>query len=360
MITRFFYTILFLSFLFPFANAQYTIKGRVNLSEEWQPKIFMAAVEKLSDYYRPSADIIVNKADVAADGSFMLQGENLPNEKKFYRLYLMKQLNTDYDACLYVGGDDHNFVHILLGKNETVEIIANPESMAPFGGFEIKGSKENLLMRDLSNIVFPSIYVSKVIFPAELKLNDDNLQANIKTFIDTCGSTPVALAAINTTNFDQHFETDKTFYQTFGERLKKDMPKASYTKDYIRKLNYYANEDSATLPIWVLGLIGMLSGIVIALVMRNRNLQKQITQLENKIAATPIPTSTPKPSLSEILTQKEKQILQLIGEGKSNKEIAAELFVELSTVKTHINKLYSKIGASNRREARAAAELMNN
>src|SRR5262249_21142756 len=36
------------------------------------------------------------------------------------------------------------------------------------------------------------------------------------------------------------------------------------------------------------------------------------------------------------LTQKELQVLQQIAAGKSNKEIAADNFVELSTVKTHI------------------------
>jgi len=52
-----------------------------------------------------------------------------------------------------------------------------------------------------------------------------------------------------------------------------------------------------------------------------------------------------------LLTSKEKQILELICSGKSNKEIASELFVELSTVKTHINKLYTKLNISNRNQA---------
>ena len=38
-------------------------------------------------------------------------------------------------------------------------------------------------------------------------------------------------------------------------------------------------------------------------------------------------------------------------EGKSNKDIAAENFVELSTVKTHINNIYAKLGVNSRREA---------
>ena len=51
------------------------------------------------------------------------------------------------------------------------------------------------------------------------------------------------------------------------------------------------------------------------------------------------------------LTYKEISILKLIGEGKSNKEIAAISFVEISTIKTHINNIYNKLGISNRKEA---------
>ncbi|WP_428329233.1 response regulator transcription factor [Mucilaginibacter sp.] len=51
------------------------------------------------------------------------------------------------------------------------------------------------------------------------------------------------------------------------------------------------------------------------------------------------------------LTSKELSILNLIIEGKSNKEIAAINYVELSTIKTHINNIYNKLGLSNRKQA---------
>lgn len=56
----------------------------------------------------------------------------------------------------------------------------------------------------------------------------------------------------------------------------------------------------------------------------------------------------------EELTNKELHILQLIVEGKSNKEIAAANFVEVSTIKTHINNIYAKLGLNNRKEAISA------
>ncbi|HIN98295.1 MAG TPA: LuxR family transcriptional regulator, partial [Flavobacteriaceae bacterium] len=46
-------------------------------------------------------------------------------------------------------------------------------------------------------------------------------------------------------------------------------------------------------------------------------------------------------------------ILDLILDQKSNKEIATELFVSVSTVKTHINNIYKKLGVSSRDEVKA-------
>ena len=51
------------------------------------------------------------------------------------------------------------------------------------------------------------------------------------------------------------------------------------------------------------------------------------------------------------LTNKEFQILVMISENKSNKEIASLNFVEISTIKTHINNIYFKLGVKDRKGA---------
>ncbi|WP_425234286.1 response regulator transcription factor [Ulvibacterium sp.] len=50
------------------------------------------------------------------------------------------------------------------------------------------------------------------------------------------------------------------------------------------------------------------------------------------------------------LSKQERNIHGLILQGKSNKEIANELFISLSTVKTHITNIYSKLHVSSREE----------
>jgi DNA-binding NarL/FixJ family response regulator len=51
------------------------------------------------------------------------------------------------------------------------------------------------------------------------------------------------------------------------------------------------------------------------------------------------------------LTDREGEILVLIGNGLSNQEITARLFIGTATVKTHINRIFAKIGVRDRRGA---------
>ena len=50
------------------------------------------------------------------------------------------------------------------------------------------------------------------------------------------------------------------------------------------------------------------------------------------------------------LTEREEEVLALVARGRTNAEIATELFVGLSTVKTHVASLMTKLGARNRVE----------
>jgi ATP/maltotriose-dependent transcriptional regulator MalT len=53
----------------------------------------------------------------------------------------------------------------------------------------------------------------------------------------------------------------------------------------------------------------------------------------------------------EPLSARELEVLQLMAAGMSNPQIAAELVIALSTVKTHVNRIYAKLAVRNRAQA---------
>ena len=55
------------------------------------------------------------------------------------------------------------------------------------------------------------------------------------------------------------------------------------------------------------------------------------------------------------LTEREQQILHLIAEGLTNREISRDLFISEATVENHIHHIFVKLGISNRAQAVARA-----
>ena len=72
-------------------------------------------------------------------------------------------------------------------------------------------------------------------------------------------------------------------------------------------------------------------------------MQRVVTRLHavNRVSGSPLGD----------LTQTQMRVLALLGEGKSNKEIAAELGCNVKTIKNHLNVLFQKFDVKNRTEA---------
>ena len=79
--------------------------------------------------------------------------------------------------------------------------------------------------------------------------------------------------------------------------------------------------------------------------------------LAKLLAALPDEKATAKADerLPEPLSGRELEVLALMAAGESNGEIAARLFISTTTVKTHVNNLYRKLGTSSRTRAVARA-----
>jgi len=63
-----------------------------------------------------------------------------------------------------------------------------------------------------------------------------------------------------------------------------------------------------------------------------------------------IPVHKEKKPLNRQLTFRERQVVRLISQAKLNKEIAYELHLTEGTVKEYLNRIFRKLGTSNRTE----------
>jgi DNA-binding NarL/FixJ family response regulator len=74
-------------------------------------------------------------------------------------------------------------------------------------------------------------------------------------------------------------------------------------------------------------------------------------RLVDALATGTQPSRRRRADLPDGLTQREAEVLTLIASGRSNAEIARELFISEATVKTHINNLFAKAGLRDRAQA---------
>ena len=81
--------------------------------------------------------------------------------------------------------------------------------------------------------------------------------------------------------------------------------------------------------------------IAAALMERLSNLARLFSDVENSVTD---PTD---------LTSRELEVLELIGRGRTNQQIAEELVIELGTVKNHVHNILDKLNVSSRGEAAA-------
>ena len=97
-------------------------------------------------------------------------------------------------------------------------------------------------------------------------------------------------------------------------------------------------------------LMIVISSFLVAIYFRISS--RKISSLADQIKEqSQVPSERAGTLLNE-LTERQREVYDLIMAGKTNKEIMAELFIEQSTLKSHINQLYKKLNIKSRQELR--------
>ena len=125
------------------------------------------------------------------------------------------------------------------------------------------------------------------------------------------------------------------------------------------ELRFIIFEHSFEIYVGLIAIIFTVLGVWLALKLSKPKIETlvvekevYVTQNENFILNTSL--------ISELeLSKRELEILNLMAQGHSNEEIAAKIFVSLSTVKTHNQNLFVKLDVKRRTQAVEKAKRLN-
>jgi len=104
-------------------------------------------------------------------------------------------------------------------------------------------------------------------------------------------------------------------------------------------------------PVTMFLLVAVSIILVAIYIVMDKN---KIESLANKIAELSKEKANDIHKHLEKLTPQQKRVYDLIITGKSNKEIMSDLYIEQSTLKSHINQIYKKLQIKNRKELKSS------
>ena len=90
-------------------------------------------------------------------------------------------------------------------------------------------------------------------------------------------------------------------------------------------------------------------------------LREDVEALARRARISPLQGAAPSAEPAEgLLTRREADVLELLADGLTNREIASRLFISEKTVSTHIGHIYDKLGVHSRVEAAGRARAIGN
>jgi len=336
------------------------ISGKIQLNDGWQPVLFMASINSPENLNVTSPDFNISKTFINPDGTFAFQNITLPSDQRFYRFYMIKSQNSLVELNVNV---ERFYIHFILDDASNIKFTATTDS-SEFNVTSVSGDTRNQLLLKFQNTFFGKRQQFKNdLSTAQKEFLSIDLENYIREFVDTCSNALVGLFALyQIEDKETDFLKNSDFYFNFQKKLNEQFPLSVYTEKYDNLLSDLVGfrqmvcEIPGVIPKWKDILIYVESALLVVflfiIIFLFTRLRKQINTANE--------VEFPGKENIEKLTVKEREILELLSLGKSNKEIASKLFIELSTVKSHLGRIYKQLNVNGRLEAIKYFNQINN
>jgi len=288
----------------PVFSQQGHFAGHLYLDSSWRPTVFLSKIPDFSQMFTASEKLIIAKGDIDSTGYFSI---DFPADRKesLYRFHVSR--STDPIATLIIGGNEENYGFFVARDSSKLRLESSSKAKV-ISQKDITGGRENQELNSIFNTM------------ADQGLDRDSLKNRLIFIAEHCSSELAGLYAV---------------YSLFGLSSQQITRVGHVLRGYDHRNPYgakifqeYKRKDNRTLFLNVFVVLFLL---IIAYRLRGHQKRQHSKAIQ-------------------LLSHREKSIAILILSGKTNKEIANELAIELSTVKTHANNIYSKLNVKSRKE----------
>jgi len=319
------------------ASAQYFIEGTIE-KPDTTLVAYLSILNRWDEFTTVASDMILKQSEISPTGEFSFEGNELSEDIGYYKIHFADPEKTP----VYMTGSP-------VRKNYFIFLLSNKDSIS----INLKSAFYNINeIKYRSGIAANEDLLNTITQIDQFRVEEDNAQTDNQQqliidkkqnyaldLISNSDEEAAKLYALYCTHLD--IDTHKEAFQEVADQLETSPLRSSYFKtleEYIgskfyRKLQA-ENDQLHTLLYTISGLALLLLIWLIRLYLKIR--KQKPAQPESK-------------NLDQ-LTSKENEVMEHIQSGLTNKEIAAQLFISESTVKTHINNIYRKTKVKSRAE----------
>ncbi|WP_111708647.1 response regulator transcription factor [Lutibacter citreus] len=336
------YRIIFLCcFLFSLNTfSQFKFKGQVN-NDFFETKAYLILID---DYKKGNlflTDQIIQETNVDSLGFFQFSGNFLSNQNKFYKIHIDQCNNSisDYKHLLNNCADSSSIIFIANNSDTIYFPLNNIDQM--FCSLEFSRT-QNIAIKKIDSVKEVLLYNlqdSRNEKQREILFNE--FIKKIQNFSFSLNEPLTELYAYqlyaSRTSFSRELYIkdlkNSNYYNSLLSRLKEQYPTSIYTSQFENDLlldeHYHIAKKSSYLVSLLVFLIAILIAFIVLILRKNK---------KNTI------------DYRKLLSKQEQKIFELMNKGLANKEIAENLFISISTVKTHINNIYTKLKINSRKD----------
>lgn len=302
--------------------AQTGIRGSVEMDASvWAPVAYLSIIPDFTQMYTMSYETIIERADIDEAGSFTFNSAILPEEDHLYRIHFSKV--DDPPASLMIGGREENHYFILANRESGITIESG-RGLNLINDLKYSGYYLNTALLEIDKI---ADYLDTLDYGTNVNREfiGQAVKDRLRTYADTCSHPLVSLYALYQSKFESDYAINPDFYKAYLKKWRKE--DSEYFKVFRSQLPVSSTGGNIVSLLIMLGIILLPVGLFTY----RRYYRTDGNPFKN-------------------LTVQERRVFSLLKQGLSNKEISDECGISVSTVKSHVNSIFTKLKVSSRKE----------